>query len=374
MNRTWILSVLIISLTLLAILKSHELRTLTPYFKSEKVIKLKSFQEARSKVNKNDLELLKLWESILTGRSAPLSKWMKERYQKLGLNHLFTPSGFHLSAVLVPFMKFTPLRYHLPFLVLIGGALFLLPGLVALKRMLVIKTNQMLLGTHIGFICALIIDVLFGSFQNGALSFTYSFLFLGIIYSGLKGLNLIIWFFIAQMILAFFQGNDISFLLLVFSPILNFGFGILMPLLFLLSFPLWDWQLHLGIWLLKLMQIFVDVFTAIHLNSPSFEVNMAVLTLIFFFLYQKRKSALVLYVFMSFSLNLDRARTPQLAANDFVPQGKIVKTVYREQDVQVVFSDGSCRMKLVRGLWQENCSPKRRSSRNFRTKKLSYPS
>src|SRR5690606_13223199 len=118
---------------------------------------------------KKDQDLLKLWESILTGRSAPLAKWMKERYQTLGLNHLFTPSGFHISAVLFPFMKLIKGHYYqlLMLLLLAGGVLFL-PGMSALKRMLLIKINQKILGQHLGFAGALFLDVLFGSFQEGA--------------------------------------------------------------------------------------------------------------------------------------------------------------------------------------------------------------
>ncbi len=371
MNKTWLLTILIISLALLAILKTHELRSLSPYFRAEKVIKLKSFEKARPRINKQDIDLLELWESILTGRSAPLSRFMKERYQKLGLNHLFTPSGFHLSAVLFPFLKFLKnSRQKLVILLLIGIGLFFLPGLGALKRMLIIKTNQNLLGLHLGFILAMVLDIFFGTFQNSTLSFSYSFLFLGIIYSGLKGLSLIIWFFIGQVTIAYFQGNDISLLLLLFSPVLNFGFALLMPMLFLLSFPLWDWQLSSGIFVLRQIQWLVDFLASLIQHVPMLEINMATLLLIGLLLFRRWKTLLILLLLFSHSLNLDRAKYPGAATNEFVPQGKVLKIV----GDRIYFSDGSCRLKLVRGMWFENCSPKRRSNRNKKLKKLSYPS
>lgn len=371
MNKPWLLSILVLSLTLMAILKAYELRSLSPYFRSEKVIKLKSFAEARSKVSGKDLDLLELWESILTGRSAPLSRFMKERYQKLGLNHLFTPSGFHLSAVLFPFLKFLKNSTHqLIILLVIGMGLFFLPGLGALKRMLMIKTGQNILGMHPGFIMAMLLDMFFGTFQNSALSFTYSFLFLGIVYSGLKGLSLIIWFFIGQITLAFFQGVDVSPLLLLFSPVLNFAFALLMPVLFLLSFPLWNWQLSIGIFILRQVQWLVDELASLTQFVPLLEINIILMLMIGLLLFKKWRWSFVIFCFFSNSLNLDRAKYPGVATNEFVSQGRIIKTV----DDKIYFSDGSCKMKLVRGIWFENCSPRRRSNRNRKIKKLSYPS
>lgn len=375
MNKIWLLSILGISLLLLTLLKVQEVRSLKPYYRGERVIKLNNFAEARSQVHKEDLELLKLWESILTGRAAPLSKLMKEHYQNLGLNHLFTPSGFHLSAVLVPFMKILNKKYHLFLLLVLGLGLWFLPGLTALKRMLLIKSHQKILGLKFGFGVALIVDMFCGSFQTSTLSFSYSFLFLGIIYSGLKGVGLIIWFFIAQILLAFFQNSDVSPLLLIFSPLLNLGFSLLMPVLFLLSFPLWNWQLSLGITLLRLLQNLVEVCSALSFKFPLMEINVILLLMVGLMLVRKLRPVWILALFFCSSLNLDRERSPGMATNEFVPQGRQLKTMYQEKQVRVVFSDGSCRLKLVRGFWWENCSPSKRGSRNKKKiKKLSYPS
>lgn len=363
MNRRWLYTSILISLTLLCLVKAHNLKSLQPYFKSSPVLKLKNFEDARKLVSKKDLEYLKLWESILTGRAAPLPKLMKERYSKLGLNHIFTPSGFHLSAVLFPFMKLIKVaHYQLIFLMLIGSALLTLPGFMALKRMVLIKSNQKIFGMKSGFIAGLMLDMLFGSFSTGVLSFSYSFLFLSIVYSGLRGVGLIIWFFIAQMILAYFQNADISPLILLFSPIVNLSFTILMPLLFLLAIPLWNWQLHCGIFLLKALQFLVDVFSSISTSWVLIEMNFLILFMIVLLIMRKWKLLLLALLLNSNSLNPDHARNPGLPTKEFAPQGELVKTIYREKDVLVYFRDGKCKLRLVRGLWWENCSPLRRSS------------
>jgi len=376
MNKTWLISILCISCALLAALKVQEITSLARFYRNSPVLKLQHFEAAKGRFQGDKLEMLKLWESIITGRATPLSRMLKEKYQILGLSHIFTPSGFHLSAVLFPFMKL--LKHHnqkLLFLCIIGIGLCFLPGFVALKRMLLIKSHQNLLGMHVGFIAALVLDMFFGSFQNATLSFSYSFLFLGIIYSGLQGLGLIIWFYIAQIILAFFQGNDISPLLLLFSPVLNLSFSFIMPLIFLLSFPLWNWQLEIGLFLLKSVQLLVDLFAHYCLKFPAIEVHTITLVFVVLILVRRWKSLPIILFFFCTSLNLDRSRAPGMPSNEFVPQKRLVKTIYEEKQVQIIFEDGRCNLRLVRGFWWENCSPKRRSNRNKKViKKLSYPS
>lgn len=208
----------------MAILKTHELRQFRPYFKAEPTIKLDSFGRAKTLVSKEELDLLELWESMLTGRTAPVARWIKDKYKSLGLNHLFTPSGFHLSAVLLPLMKLIKSeRWQVVILFILAAGVFSLSGQGALKRMALIKLQQRWFDQKSGFLVAMLMDMLFGSFFNSPLSFTYSFLFLGLIYSGNSWLFL--WFFFAQALIAYFQGELISPLILIFSPLLNLIFG-----------------------------------------------------------------------------------------------------------------------------------------------------
>lgn len=374
MNKTWVIGILLISLFLLGVLKTHEVATLTPFFKAERVLKIQKFTEVKKKLTDKDQELVELWESMLTGRSAPLAAWMKERYRLLGLKHLFTPSGFHLSAVLSPFLKLTKsVKIHLALLTLIGLMLLWVPGQGALKRMVLIKGHQKLLGTKTGFVMALLLDMLWGSFQSGALSFSYSFLFLGIIYSGARGVGLIFWFFIAQLILAYFQSVAISPLLLIFSPILSFCFGMAMPLLFVLAIPLWSWQLELGLMILKSLQAIVDVAAYCLQYVPTWEIHIGVLLLIGLFVYRRWKIFIALAFVLSNSLNLDQARVPSMGSYDFIPQGERVRVLVKGEDEVIYFTDGKCQRRLVRGFWWEKCSPRRRSM-GRKIKKLSYPS
>ncbi|MGE3608972.1 MAG: hypothetical protein AB7I27_05250 [Bacteriovoracaceae bacterium] len=367
--QRWLISITLISLFLLAALKSAEVRSLHVFWRSEAFIKLKHFQKAKAELSKTDQDYLELWESMLTGRSAPLSQWIKNQYRSLGLNHLFTPSGFHLTAVLTPFTRIFKSK-NIFILFLIGILISLLPGQAALKRMILIKGHQHFLGIKFGFIVALLLDVFFGNFDNSTLSFSYSFFFLGIIYSGLKGFHLIFWFFFAQLILAYFQGNQASLLILIFSPLLNLGFGLAMPLLFLLSFPLWGWQLQIGIFVLKTLQQMVNLSAKLVSHFPLLEVNVLTIIIALLIIFKKRRWLIASVFIFHSSLNLDLQKMPSPSRYQFVPQGEVVKSYNKEDYDLIYFKDGKCKRKLIRGFWWENCSPKRGSKKIMKLSSL----
>lgn len=347
----------------------EEQKQFYPYFKAQKTFKLHRFEEARKTATPKDLELLELWESMLTGRSAPVSKWIKEQYKTLGLNHLFTPSGFHLSAVMMPFMKFIKGKgWQFLILFLVGLGIFSMTGQGALKRMVLIKLNQNLFGQKAGFALALGMDMLFGSFADSPLSFCYSFLFLGIIYSGSS--LLFLWFFFAQSLIAYFSGDLISPLIMILSPLLNVAFAVAMPFLFLLAIPLYQWQIQVGLKILTSLQKLVELSAHVSHIVPSWEINVSVLLCFGLFYFRKKKSLTLALLFLTLNLNQDKNRIPSFGRYDFVPQGEVLKIVHDEAGETVYFSDGKCKRELVRGIWWEKCSPRRRSNKN-KIKKLS---
>jgi hypothetical protein len=354
MNRTWLVSILVLSLSLLALFKAKEVRSLQTFIKAERSIRINAFDQAKSGLSIADQELLELWESILTGRSAPLAKWMKEAYADLGLKHVFTPSGFHLTAVLSPILKFT--KFHLFVLILSGGILTLLPGLGALKRMVLIKGSQKVFGTRFGFILAMLADVLIGTFTHMPLSFTYSFLFLGIIYSGARGLGLIFWFFTGQFLLCHFQATQISPLLILWGPVLNFLFSLAMPFLLLLAFPLWEWQLQTGLFILRSVQAIVSFAAKTLTYVPMWEIHIGMLLMLTLFLYQRKRSLVLCLLLICQSLNLDVRPPPAMGAYDFRPIGRFIEM----KKNGAYFEDGRCKIDLIQGMVWERCTPKRK--------------
>lgn len=362
MKISWIGFILIVSCSLLTSLKVDERAQLAPFYRAQKTLKLHRFTEAKKLAVGREYDLLELWESILTGRSAPVSKWIKSQYKSLGLNHLFTPSGFHLSATLLPFMKICRNSTSQIWLLIITGiAIFTLPGLGALKRMVLVKLGQKLTNQKLGFICALMLDVLFGSFMNSPLGFCYSFLFLGIIYSGRS--YLFVWFFFGQCLIAYFNGNEISPLILLFSPLLNLAFGMSLPLLFLLAIPLWSWQVFIGIRLLGMLQALVEFSARMCSIVPSLEIHSVTLLCFVLIYFGKRRLLISTIFFISFSLNQDFQKNPSFGPYEFVPQGTVLRVTEKENEEVIFYSDGKCKRELVRGVWWEKCTPKKKRSR-----------
>ena len=175
--------------------------------------------------------------------------------------------------------------------------------------------------------------------------------------------------------IAYFNGELISPLIMLFSPLLNMAFALAMPFLFVLAYPFWSWQLDLGLSILKVLQKLVEVSAHSSSYVPFWEINVVTLLCFGLFYFGKKKSLSLVVLFLSFSLNLDLAKNPSFGPYDFVPQGKVLKIVSNEMGEIVYWSDGKCKRELVRGLWWEKCSPKRkRSTRKNKFKKLSSAS
>ena len=136
-----------------------------------------------------------------------------------------------------------------------------------------------------------------------------------------------------------------------------------MPLLFLLAIPLCNWQLHIGLFLLKTFQMLVDFFATISTKAPSLEVNLFTIFIIVCFLYSKSRALIFALFIYCNSLNLDFDRPYSHPTKEFVPSGRILKTSYGESEVLLILGDGKCRKKLVRGFWWESCSPRRGSKK-----------
>lgn len=356
MNRNWLITILGLSFGLLAILKTHEVNTLIPFLHHEGYVKLENFSKARGQVNPEQQELLDLWESILTGKSGPLSKLTRKTYQDLGLKHVFTPSGFHLTAVLSPFLKLSSsAQFHLGLLSVLGLLLYFVPGMGAMKRMILIKGSQRLTDTRSGLLIALFLDTLFGTFQSSPVSFSYSLLFLGIIYSGVRGPGLVFWFFVGQLIISHFQMVLISPLLLLWSPVLNFMFTLAMPILFVLALPLWNWQLNVGILVLELIQQTIRIASNSLIYFPMWEIHLGTIGLVYFFVFRKKILFWLLALLLSNSLNLDLEKNPSSASKEYRPLGSVVKI----KNQVAYFTDGKCRFRLIRGYLWESCQPKK---------------
>ena len=181
--------------------------------------------------------LAALVEGYTMGRKKGIGRKMKRAHRHLNLLHLFTPSGLHFSALLLllsPLLRLLRLPlfpfYFIP---------FFLSEYHAIKRIAKYKMARSL-GRKIGwkpdgywmFLGVFAFDFLVGTYRSNPLSYSFSYLFLGIIFS-LKTYPKIYWPFalLGGQILAAFSFE---------TPLthLGFAFGFTLTGIFALIFPL----------------------------------------------------------------------------------------------------------------------------------------
>ena len=176
------------------------------------------------------IKLSPLAKAYFLGDKSELKNKTKKAHQNLNIQHLMTPSGLHLSALLFLLGFFTKRSS-----VFFGGLLVLLlltyplDGFSSLKRMIIfglLKHNPIRkIETNHCFWLTFLLAFLLGMYFNNPLSFSLSFLFLGALLStGFRLHSLLILFFSQAIISAWLNkdfyplGSVYGLLLSLFSP------------------------------------------------------------------------------------------------------------------------------------------------------------
>lgn len=249
-----------------------------------------------------------IYRSFLTGRKRGVSKDLKMALTNLNLLHLLTPSGLHLSSLLL-IIALMRKRFKGPWpkrveLIICLSIYFFLPGYYSLKRVALLRSlfiANNYFKNHFQslqiFSIFLIIDIMFGTFQYSKISFAYSVLFLGIIFLGgkLNFIKLSLLFFSGQVLIAAINDQQISYLSVIVSPILTWVFTLAYPLLFLNIFFIKifnysqyfvgvfsDIVIFLNIWLSKFSMIDITwplIIVAIIINRRTLYLCIGIITI-----------------------------------------------------------------------------------------------
>ncbi len=207
----------------------------------------KSFQSwhrfIKSKTPLSSRKYVHLTAAFLWGETLSLSPVMKVPYKKLGLSHVFSPSGFHLQGVYWVMRAF---RLHHIFIALALG-IFFIPGFSPLKKIILLKNFhqchlwlckkgllQKKISPFVIFHGTFFLFFLSGDYFENPLSFSLSYLFLGIIYAlhnepTQNGFTFFWAFFFGQLLVMAFLPSSVT--------LTSFFLGFLLGLLFNLIFP-----------------------------------------------------------------------------------------------------------------------------------------
>ncbi len=192
----------------------------------------------------NDKNTAGFHYALVTGDKSQLKAKTKKAFQKLFLLHFLTPSGLHLGFII------SILCFFSRKLLWITPVLFFLDGFYAAKRVLVLfYLNQFKFDRVYVFFIFFIFDFIFGSFEKNPLSFSLSFLFLGIIYTNNNFRSLFFSFLGAQILVSFFFGQVFSFV--------GFALGFALTPILVATFPVYLTGFHEGAKTLSRTTIFV---------------------------------------------------------------------------------------------------------------------
>lgn len=305
-QQCWLQLTLLLSLLLLGTSLSTEALYLNRPYKWTPTLKLPHEPKAADSSF--------FWEATLTGNSRKISKQTKQELKSLGMAHIYTPSGLHLSLILNPFfflIKSNWARRIILSLLFILSTIYL-PGWAAVKRVIEIKFSQSLLSplgveSRWSFLIVMFFDLCFGTYHDGSMSFCFSFLFLSILYARLNFFVSAWWFFLAQIIIAIFLEQSFFITNIFITPLLTFLFSLIFPFLLVLRFiPPWHF---LGETLSTSYLDIVHFFFQLSIHIPKIEALPILIIMIFLFLFARYRLFILSVFLFSGSLNLGQNRT-----------------------------------------------------------------
>ena len=262
---------------------------------------------------KNETQALK--KSFLCGNKKGLKRETKTAYKNLNLYHLFTPSGIHLGIFYIlnrPLLKITASRskkIYLIYKLLLSIWPWFLSGFLSLKRiggMHLLKTLPLKFRPVQIFFLFFLFDYFFGTYKESPMSWSYSFLFLGIVFHTYQKsfLRFSLYLFSGQLLASIFSFQDIyplsflpSFILTaIFSPVFMITF--FDNLFELINFSFLNSISNWVIDLFNLCVIYTNKFLAL---TPSIKPEIFALSLTLGLLIKSRK-----IIVLSLLLNSNR--------------------------------------------------------------------
>lgn len=213
-------------------------------------------------------QLANLAVAYSSGHRAGLTKKMRLAHQRLHLQHLFTPSGLHFSALLFflgPLFFWTPKRGQLFFSLALLCLPWTLEGLYSIKRISALKMAHLLakkMGIKISpftlFLVVFFIDFFVGTYRDSALSFSYSFLFLGLIFASFKEarITMIASLLLGQVLVGYLNSTEVYPLGFVLGFLATSAFSVIFPFMLagFLGAPLFSMS-----WLEPLVKMYMEL-------------------------------------------------------------------------------------------------------------------
>ncbi len=182
----------------------------------------------------------RMWIALITGERKILHKEERELFLRLGITHIFTPSGMHLTTLTVFMTKGRIFKTLSLLLASLMGFVGLFP---AMTRVLYLKGTTR---SFTSFCIVLLLEGIFFSWQRNDLSWICSWLFLGFCYFS-PASHRALWFSLGQMLLCHIFFQEWSIIGMLLNLVIMLLLQIIFPALVFLSLlpvvsqnvPLW---------------------------------------------------------------------------------------------------------------------------------------
>lgn len=214
------------------------------------------FSSQQKKINAHfkRKELAGLTNALCAGNKRNVSKAQKNHLLRLNLLHLLTPSGLHLSSLLLfayPLLRWLKkgnrkiywlLEFSFVALLYWGTSLYSAKRVALLRQLLIFK-RKIKISLYPLFLMMMFLDFILGNYRASALSYVYSGVFLGAILSCENRAKWQIPFmlFCCQIFLSYFSTGTFYFFGSIVGLLLTPLFSLVFPIIFLLY---WIAPLH----------------------------------------------------------------------------------------------------------------------------------
>lgn len=272
-------------------------------------------------------------------------------HNDLNLQHLMTPSGLHLTSLLIIFgFFFKTQSFQFCFLILLGLFLYPYAGLDSFKRMIIFglfrKNPLKSFSLKSSFVLTFIVAFTLGHYFENPLSFCLSFIFIGALIMSKNRLVTFLLLAFLQVILANWFERNFSFLGIFWGLSLSLVSPLLFPLLLLeLLIPslpfssLWE-HLLLGL----------HSFTRADLN---FNLIALTPTLIFLHKPKMRNKALI---FTLLFLTLPLGKESRSGSFPAPPPRNYIKKTTLKNGTKFIYDNGMrCFSRLKEDQWSHHC-------------------
>lgn len=305
-----------------------------------------------------------LYVSTQTGDKSHVSKPLKKVLKEFGLIHLLTPSGIHLSSLLLFLFLFLKKKYKVYVYVLLLFIFIPLSGFYSLKRIIYFHILQIFLkNIRASFLLTFVLDLILGGYLNSQLSFIYSFLFWGVIifHKGTK-FKLILSLFCAQLILCYFNQTNINFFALIINPVVTSIFSLIFPLL-----SINYWFIHFDFFdgaIIQFFNYFKNILFFLNRNLEIFRfIPVSIVLFIPFFLSFRLKHLVLFSLLFIQDLN-PSTLSAESKKQIYIPLGKSSEVINIKK-LNVIFLDRKCSRKFKEIYWEIKCKKKPSSYGGF---------